>query len=161
MMLRNNNDNHSQITTPTQRATIQFVESLLISALITGCFAIAPLIESTGPINWYQIIAYFLFAVLWSLIHGVVTYFRPYNPQVSIIETVLDAVERRIQPIVPTPQAPAQSPLVVIHAQTPQIATTTPVVPSTAQPDKDATQPMTNATDAIQKAIAQRQQLPS
>lgn len=154
MMLRT--DNHPQITTPAQRATIQFVESLLISALITGCFAIAPLIETMGPINWYQIIAYFLFAVLWSLIHGVVAYFRPYNPQVSIIETVLDAVERRIQPIMPTPQ----SPLVVIHAQTPQIATTTPVAPSTAQTDKDATQPIANATAAIQPAI-QRQQLPS
>lgn len=142
MMLRT--DNHPQITTPAQRATIQFVESLLISALITGCFAIAPLIETMGPINWYQIIAYFLFAVLWSLIHGVVAYFRPYNPQVSIIETVLDAVERRIQPIMPTPQ----------------IATTTPVAPSTAQTDKDATQPIANATAAIQPAI-QRQQLPS
>lgn len=157
MMIRTNNDNHSQITTPAKRATIQFVESLLISALLTGCFVIAPLIESTSPINWQQIIVSFLFAVLWSLIHGVVAYFKPYNAQVSIIETVLDAVERRIHPIMPTPQ----NPLVVIHAQTSQIATTTPVATSTVQPDKDATQPMTNATAAIQAAIAQRQQLPS
>lgn len=154
MMLRT--DNHPQITTPARRATIQFIESLLITALITGCFVVAPLIETTGPINWYQIILSFLFAVLWSFAHGVVAYFKPSNPQVSIIETVLDAVERRIQPIMPT----SQSPLVVIHAQTPQIAPTTPVAPSTAQPDKDAAQPIANATAAIQPAI-QRQQLPS
>lgn len=155
MMLRT--DNHPQVTTPTRRAVIQTTESLLISASVAGCFAVAPLIESTGPINWYQITLAFLLAVLWSLAHGVVAYFKPYNQQVSIIETVLDAVERRIQPIMPT----SQSPLVVIHAQTPQVATTTPVATSTAQTDKDTTQPMANATAAIQTAIAQRQQLPS
>lgn len=157
MMLRTNNDNHSQTTTPTQRATIQFIESLLISALLTGCFVIAPLIESTGPINWQQIIVSFLFAVLWSFAHGVVAYFKPYNAQVSIIETVLDAVERRIQPIMPT----SQSPLVVIHAQSPTVAPTTHVAPSTSQSDKEATQPIANVSAALQAVVAQRQQLPS
>jgi|SRR5579883_1063090 len=89
--------------TPTQAALIQFLQSLIISALVTALIAIGPLLMATGPVDWKQIGLVAGVAFILSILHGVAEYLKQYNPQLSsAVETDLTAVEARVN-VAPTP----------------------------------------------------------
>ncbi len=102
------------MSSKTQQALIQLLESMAITALIAGLFSIGTILAGNGPIDWRQVGIAFGLAVAFSLAHSLATYFKASN-QVELgtaIEAVIDAIEQRFgalaQPITPdqAPMAP-------------------------------------------------------
>ncbi len=86
----------NNLTPAQQRALVQLIESMIITAIIAGFFSIAPLIESDGPLDWGKIGLFFLFAVIFSLAHSAVAYFKATNLEVgTVLEQVVNALEKR------------------------------------------------------------------
>src|SRR5512142_266463 len=88
--------------TPTQKALIQFAESILITALIAGIASLSNLFVGNGQINWTQATITFAFAVLFSLAHSVSAYLKAIpaqqsQPDYSNLGTVLDAFLTSLQ----------------------------------------------------------------
>lgn len=116
--------------TPAARALIQFAESMGITAIIAGVAAISPFLAGAGGIDWQQVGDIFFLAVLFSAAHSAVAYFRPYNVELStVLGTVVDLLEKRVQTQQPVQGNTIPSPLVVIHQNGP----TTSVEPLLAQ----------------------------
>lgn len=63
-------------TTPTKGAIIQFIESVIITAILAGIAAASPLLQGHESINWQAAGGVFLTAFGYSLATGVVTYFK-------------------------------------------------------------------------------------
>lgn len=104
--------------TPAQRALVQFIESMLITALIAGLFSISTYITTDGPIDWTKIVYAFGLAVAFSVAHSLAAYFKPSNVELStLIEATAQALEKRYQtqPL----QGGVQGPLVVVHPPMP------------------------------------------
>lgn len=86
--------------TPAQRALIQLVESLLISALVAGIAAITPMLAGSGAIDWQQTANIFFLAVIFSIAHGVVAYFKTSNADLAnALETIIDLLEKRMSSV--------------------------------------------------------------
>lgn len=162
MMLRNN-DNHSQNIldkiklSPAQRLLVMALLSMLASAVMAA-FTAAYQQYQIGNVSVGVLINVFL-AMFVSIFSTALYHYVPQHIQ-DELQALRDMVTqyRSIQlPI----QAPTQSPLVVIHAQAPVVAPTTPVAPSNSITDKEATQPMKDVQSALQSAIQQSKQLPS
>src|SRR5437016_11125530 len=83
--------------TPTQRAILQFVDSLLITAIIAGFFSIAAAIAGNGPIDWKQVLLSFALAFVFSVAHSIAAYFKASSqPDVGIaLDAVLQELEKR------------------------------------------------------------------
>lgn len=117
--------------TPAERALLQFIESIFITAVIAGLFSASTLITTDGPIDWRRVIFAFGLAVSFSLAHSLVAYFKPNDLTLSeVIEAMMQALEKRSQ----TQPLPVQGPLVVVHPQgttvsTPQVTPGTPQAP--------------------------------
>lgn len=153
--------------TPTQQAFIQFIESILITAIIAGLVSISGLITGTGPLNWTQVGIDFGLAVAFSLAHSLAAYLKalPAPSQqtgqaidLNILGTVLDDLFSQFQnrlnvltvPVAaPTPIQPQQStiqgPLVSVHTT----STTAPQQAPQAQSAQPASLEAT-ATDVPQ-----------
>lgn len=108
-----------QNTTPAQRALVQFVESMIITALITALIGVEPLVAGTGLINWRTTGTVFTLLFMFSVAHSAVAYFRPYNIDLSnAVAQIVDALEVRAMHSMPPAQPQAiQGPLVVVHQQ--------------------------------------------
>lgn len=99
--------------TPPQRALLQLLESLFITAIIAGLFSASTLITTDGPIDWHQVLYAFSLAVAFSIAHGLVAYFKPSDLTLSeVIDAMYQALERRYQT---QPLGAIQGPLVVVH----------------------------------------------
>lgn len=83
------------MNTQTQRALIQLVESLVISAAVSALISIDPLLTGTNA-NWRVIGVTFGAAFVIALAHGVVAYFKA-PAQI--------AVATQAMPIPPPPQS--------------------------------------------------------
>jgi len=66
--------------TPAQRALIQFIESILITAVIAGLFAASLALGQDGPVDWKEVGAVAAFAFIFSVAHSVAAYFKQHPP---------------------------------------------------------------------------------
>ena len=106
----------------TQQALTQFVESMLITALIAALVSVTPMLSGSS-INWQEIGLAFGLAFAVSVAHSIVAYMRPTQPDLSAaLDAILQVVEQRLQA-----QQPVQGPLVVVHQ--PAQPTQAPVAP--------------------------------
>lgn len=144
--------------TPTQSAIIQFVESILITAIIAGMYNIATL-PATGTISLQQVVASFGLAVLVSLAHSLTAYLKALptsanGQDYNALGTALDAAFTRFLPQITsmiTPAQPAQSHVVVV-TQSPATVTTTHVAPTPLQGNvalPPIPMPQSNATTSV------------
>lgn len=125
-------------TTPTQSAIIQFVESLLITAIIAGLYNIS-MLPATGTVSLQQVVASFGLAVLVSLAHSLTAYLKALptastGQDYSALGTALDAAFVRFLPQITsviTPAQPVAQPHVVVVTQTPATISTPTVSTST------------------------------
>lgn len=150
--------------TPTQQALIQFLESIVITALIAGIASISNLLIGNGEINWQQAGITFGFAIVFSLAHSLSAYLKALpapagqgQPDYSSLGTVLDAFLTSLQQRLDAASTP------VVHlAQTlqpvpqpqavQQPATTTPgtiAVTTPAQIDWSSTNPAFKAVNLV------------
>jgi len=122
------------LTSAQQAALVQFVESTLINAGITGLLAIAALtLSGGGPLNWSEVLFAFVLGFLYSVAHAIVAYLKPQHPvEAGVVDSLASALETRLLARLPTPlQGSVQGPLVVVHAAVPQNASTMSVAQST------------------------------
>lgn len=96
--------------TPSQQALIQFLESIIITAIIAGIVSLSSVAISTGPFNWHTAGLSFGLAVAFSLAHSVAAYLKA-QPATSIdlvgLGTAIDVLVGKVQNIQPQVQ-PAQ-----------------------------------------------------
>lgn len=151
--------------TPTQQALIQFIESIVITALIAGIASISNLLIGNGQINWTQAGITFGFAIVFSLAHSLSAYLKALpspaqqgQPDYSSLGSVLDAfvsnLEQHLSAVVAKsaqPQAAQKAPLVSqgtpvmdVPATPGTIAVTTP-----AQIDWSSTNPAFKAVNLV------------
>lgn len=137
--------------TPTQKALIQFAESILITALIAGIASLSNLFVGNGQINWTQATITFAFAVLFSLAHSVSAYLKAIpaqqsQPDYSSLGTVLDAfvsnLEQHLSAVVAKSAQPAQ----------PQVQSATQAPAQPAQIDWSSTNPAFKAVNLVPPA---------
>lgn len=96
-----------------QRALLQLVESMLISASVAGLLSVGPLFAGDGTLDWSKIDYVFLFAFAVSLAHSIVAYFKPIQPVAAMsAEAIVDAIERRYE-TKHFPDVPQASPMPV------------------------------------------------
>ena len=119
--------------TPAQRALLQLLESLLISAIIAGLFSASTLIMANGPIDWNRVAYTFGLAAVISVGHSLTAYFRPSDvPLSEVIDGLVQAVEKRYQT---QPIPGIQGPLVVVHPSGATTVSTPPTpLPEDTQP---------------------------
>ena len=137
--------------TPTQQALIQFIESIVITALIAGVASISNLLIGNGQINWQQAGITFGFAIVFSLAHSLSAYLKALpaasqgQPDYSSLGTVLDAfvssLEQRLRAAEPHPAQSAQPQV--------QPATQAPAPAQPAQIDWSSTNPAFNAVNLV------------
>ena len=135
-----------------QRALIQLIESMIITAIIAGIFSIAPLIESDGPLDWGKIGLFFLFAVIFSLAHSAVAYFKTTNLELgTVLEQVVNALGQRYRA---TPLQGAQNSAIRPVGQS--TSTGYPNIPATVQPRQNVTTaPNQSLVDTAPRPIVQ------
>lgn len=121
---------------PAQKAIIQFIESILITAIIVGLFDISLLPKSASI---QQIAATFFAAVLVSLVHSLIAYLKALPGQNNGLAAALDAALNRF-----LPQFTAALPAPIQQTVTP------------AQP---ATQPMVQVPAPILQQLYQQQSI--
>lgn len=119
---------------PSQKAIAQFIESLIITAIIAGLVSASALLTGTGTINWQEVGISFGLAFAFSLAHGLAAYLKnvpsPDQAQMAMLSSTLDGlvtdIQRRIgpissaQPAIPT-QAVQQPASNVVASAAPQI----------------------------------------
>lgn len=152
------------MNTPTQKALIQFAESIVITALIAGIASLSNLFVGDGQINWYQAGITFGFAVLFSLAHSISAYLKAIpaaqdQPDLSGLGTILDSFLTNLQQRLDA----ARTPVVVQHvaqpqavqqaatpAPQPQVQQAAPAQPSApAQIDWSSTNPALKAVNLV------------
>lgn len=88
-------------TTPSQKAIAQFIESLIITAIIAGLVSASALLTGTGAINWQEVGVSFGLAFAFSLAHGFTAYIKnvpsPDQAQSAALSSTLDALITEIQ----------------------------------------------------------------
>jgi hypothetical protein len=92
--------------TATQQALIQFVESIVITAIIAGIVSISSALTGTGAINWREVGLNFGLAVAFSLAHSLTAYLKamPATGQIDLaglgaaIEALTGIAQQRVQP---------------------------------------------------------------
>jgi len=138
--------------TASQQALIQFIESIVITAIIAGIVSVSSAITGSGPINWHEVWLNFGLAVAFSLAHSLTAYLKalPSNTQTgqpdliglgAAIEALTNIVQQRVQPT---------------QGQPVQVAQITQAKPATiaAQPVRpDASLPAQPSTTGIQQSI--------
>jgi hypothetical protein len=91
-----------QPKTPLQHAQIQFIESMIITALMAAIASISPLLTSSSPINWRIAGASFALAFLFSAAHSLSAYLKASRtPLGEVIETAVETVEKQLPASVP------------------------------------------------------------
>jgi hypothetical protein len=88
----------------TEQALLQLIESLLITALITGIISASAAIATNGSINWQLVGFLFGTSFLFSLGHGVAAYFKtvPDSQEAQlgvVIDALITALEKRYPPL--------------------------------------------------------------
>jgi hypothetical protein len=150
------------MNTPTQKALIQFAESMAITALIAGIASIGTLLVGNGTIDWTQVGITFSLAVVFSLAHSLSAYLKAIpaaqqgQPDYSALGTVLDAflntLQQRVEaakvPVAAQPQAVQQ----VATTATPAAPQAQPVASTPAQIDWSATNPAFKAVNLVPPA---------
>ena len=145
--------------TPTQQALIQFLESIVITALIAGIASISNLLIGNGEINWTQAGITFGFAVVFSLAHSLSAYLKAIpaaqqgQPDLSGLGTVLDAFLNSLQQRIEA----SRTPVIAQVQPTQQVASTaTPAASQTqagttppAQIDWSSTNPAFKAVNLV------------
>lgn len=149
--------------TPTQQALIQFIESIVITALIAGVASISNLLIGNGQINWQQAGITFGFAIVFSLAHSLSAYLKALpaasqgQPDYRGLGTVMDAfvttLEQRLSAVVTHPAQPVVAQPQAVQVQpAPQPATITPgtiAVSTPAQIDWSSTNPAFKAVNLV------------
>jgi hypothetical protein len=162
------------MNSPTQKALIQFAESMAITALIAGIASIGTLLVGNGTIDWTQVGITFSLAVVFSLAHSLSAYLKATptaqqgQPDYSALGTVLDAflntLQQRVEaaqvPVVaqpqPAQQAAPKAPLVPPGTPVMDIpANSSNVVTQPAQIDWSATNPAFKAVNLVPPAQQQ------
>jgi hypothetical protein len=141
------------MNTPTQKALIQFAESIIITAFIAGVASLSNVLIGNGQINWQQASITFGFAVLFSLAHSISAYLKAIpaqqnQPDLSGLGTVLDAFLANLEQRFNTVKAPAA----VTSATVQPPATTAAPVAQPSQPaqiDWSATNPAFKAVNLV------------
>lgn len=124
----------------TQQALTQFVESMLITALIAAIFDVTPMVSGSGSINWQVVGVSFFWAFVVSAAHSFIAYMRPTQPDLSAaLDGILRVVEQRLQ----VQQQPVQGPLVVVHQPAQAPAAPVVVTPTPAAMPVPPVQPTT------------------
>lgn len=82
-----------------QKALLQFVKAMLITAIIAALSALIPLIDGAGSINWRRAALAFALAFAYSAGHSIATYLSASNEADlgTVIEAVISALEKRYQ----------------------------------------------------------------
>jgi hypothetical protein len=122
--------------TPTQQALIQFIESIIITAIIAGIVSISSVVTGTGPLNWHEATLNFGLAVAFSLAHSVAAYLKA-QPATSIdlvgLGAAIDALVSKVQNTQPATVQPAQTATtataLAVHGPS-NVSTATTVQPS-------------------------------
>lgn len=146
--------------TPTQQALIQFLESIVITALIAGIASISNLLIGNGEINWQQAGITFGFAIVFSLAHSLSAYLKALpapagqgQPDYSSLGTVLDAFLTSLQQRLDAASTPvvhlAQTLQPVPQPQVQQSATQAPAPVQPAQIDWSSTNPAFKAVNLV------------
>lgn len=104
---------HFNVKPTLSYATKQAVELLIKGALVSAIISVEPLLE-TGTLNWSLIGATFGMSFLIAGMHGVSSYYRPMQPDMSLILDLLSDVIEKKYPVLqasrmlsesqPTPQ---------------------------------------------------------
>lgn len=147
------------MNTPTQKALIQFAESIVITAFIAGIASISNLLIGNGQINWTQAGITFGFAVVFSLAHSISAYLKAIpaaqnQPDLSGLGTVLDAFLTSLQQRLDAATKPVAQPVAPTAVTTATVQP--PATPSTpAQIDWSATNPAFKAVNLVPPAQQQ------
>lgn len=88
----------------TEQALLQLVESLLITALITGIISASAAIAADGSINWQLVGFLFGTSFIFSLGHGIAAYFKsvPSSQEAqlgAVVDALIAALEKRYPPL--------------------------------------------------------------
>lgn len=152
--------------TPTQQALIQFLESIVITALIAGIASISNVLIGDGQINWTQAGITFGFAIVFSLAHSLSAYLKAlpapdqqgqpdYSSLGSVLDSFLNTLQQRLD-VARTPVVvqPVVQPVAVQQAATPAPQPQAqPAPPSTpAQIDWSSTNPAFKAVNLVPPA---------
>ena len=146
--------------TPTQQALIQFIESIVITALIAGIASISNLLIGNGQINWTQAGITFGFAIVFSLAHSLSAYLKALpspaqqgQPDYSSLGSVLDSFLNTLEQRLNAARTPVAQPVQSAQPQAvQQPATTTPgtiAVTTPAQIDWSSTNPAFKAVNLV------------
>lgn len=152
------------MTSPTQKALLQFAESMIITALIAGIASISNLLIGNGQINWTQAGITFGFAVVFSLAHSLSAYLKAipaaqqgqpdYSALGTVLDTFLNNLEQRLNavkaPAQPQKLNPAGTPVMDIPANSSNVLSAQPSAP--AQIDWSQTNPAFKAVNLVPPA---------
>ena len=154
------------MNTPTQKALIQFAESIIITAFIAGVASLSNVLIGNGQINWQQASITFGFAVLFSLAHSISAYLKAIpaaqnQPDFSALGNVLDTflvtLEQRLNavkvPAQPQKLNPVGTPVMDIPTNSSNVVITQPSAP--AQIDWSVTNPAFKAVNLVPPAQQQ------
>lgn len=99
-----------------KQALLQLVESLLITALITGIISASAAISTSGTLDWQLIGWLFGASFLFSLAHGIAAYFKSIpgsqEQQLGVaIDALIAALEKRFPLAQPTQPTTTATPL--------------------------------------------------
>lgn len=107
---------HLKLTAP-QYALVRFLESLLITAVITAAVSVSQYLAQPGQIDWNLLLYDAALAFAFSLCNGVVAFIQSRNmPLGAALQGLAQGIEKRVQPVepvvaivppVPTPTPPA------------------------------------------------------
>lgn len=146
--------------TPTARALVQFLESMLITACIAGLLSIEPLIAGTGSIDWQVAATTFGLAVFFSLAHSIAAYFKPSQPDLSAaVSAVVDELEAHTKPVSSSPTMPTVQPMLTGYPNVP-MNTQQPATPIVAPAQGSVWAPLQGGDVSMQNTASQPAYVP-
>jgi hypothetical protein len=120
-----------------QKATVTFIESAIVTALIAGLTAIGPVLNETGPIAWKRVIILLGYAIIVSLVLSIVAYLKAWNPVLgAIVESEATAIEKSVEKSTILQVQPSPAPRMVV-AETNKVSESV-AVQSAVDPNKQS-----------------------
>lgn len=85
--------------TPVERASLKFLQSLILTALIAGLLTAAQYLQGNGSINWHELLIAVAGAMGLAIFHAIAKYFTSQAGTAILgasIETFADEIAKRL-----------------------------------------------------------------
>jgi len=85
--------------TPTERATLKFLQSLLLTGLLSAMYALSQAMATNGNVNWQQLALIAFTAFAFSIAHATAKYFTAKGDVQTgvVVETMTGVVQNKVQ----------------------------------------------------------------